>query len=176
MPRYRDPQLQVGENYSNFPNSRQNIYNFYILNTKTDIKVLDYFNIVGVLRDREVACSTSPRTSRVEFEYCVWRAVSFHSSLHPQEVLLAKFSLYVHKGGLKPHIFHLILLDLFRLFSSLWLVQSCVTMMTLLHNYYFKINNLVLHLIKYLSENFCAVKRSLMLSTTNSTKLLLVIW
>ena len=28
------------------------------------------------------------------------RAVSSH---HPQEVLLAKFSLYVHKGGLKSH-------------------------------------------------------------------------
>ena len=27
-----------------------------------------------------------------------------------QEVLLAQFSLYVHKGGLKPHSFHFILL------------------------------------------------------------------
>ena len=26
---------------------------------------------------------------------------------HPQEVLLAQFSLYVHKGGLKPDSFHL---------------------------------------------------------------------
>ena len=26
---------------------------------------------------------------------------------HPQEVLLAQFSLYVHKGGLKPNSFHL---------------------------------------------------------------------
>ena len=25
---------------------------------------------------------------------------------HPQEVLLAQFSLYVHKGGLKPDSFH----------------------------------------------------------------------
>ena len=37
------------------------------------------------------------------FESCVWRAVSSHSSHHPYEVLLAQFSLYVHKGGLKPH-------------------------------------------------------------------------
>ena len=29
------------------------------------------------------------------------------SSHHPQEVLLAQFSLYVHKGGLKPASFHL---------------------------------------------------------------------
>ena len=30
------------------------------------------------------------------------------SSHHPQEVLLAQFSLYVHKGGLKPDSFHFI--------------------------------------------------------------------
>ena len=32
---------------------------------------------------------------------------SSQSSHHPQEVLLAQFSLYVHKGGLKPDSFHL---------------------------------------------------------------------
>ena len=33
--------------------------------------------------------------------------MSFHSSHHPLEVLLAQFiSLYVHKGDLKPHSFH----------------------------------------------------------------------
>ena len=32
--------------------------------------------------------------------------MSSHSFHHPQEVLLAQFSLYVHKGGLKPHSFH----------------------------------------------------------------------
>ena len=37
---------------------------------------------------------------------CVWRTVSSQSSHHPQEVLLAQFSLYVHKGGLKPDSFH----------------------------------------------------------------------
>ena len=41
------------------------------------------------------------------FEFCVWRTVSSQSSHHPQEVLLAQFSLYVHKGGLKPDSFHL---------------------------------------------------------------------
>ena len=40
------------------------------------------------------------------FESCVWRTVSSQSSHHPQEVLLAQFSLYVHKGGLKPDSFH----------------------------------------------------------------------
>ena len=33
--------------------------------------------------------------------------MSSQSSHHPQEVLLAQFSLYVHKGGLKPDSFHL---------------------------------------------------------------------
>ena len=62
-------------------------------------------SIVGSLRDREVACSSSDRQGS-NFESCVWRAVSSHSSHHPQEVLLAQFSLYVHKGGLKPDSFH----------------------------------------------------------------------
>ena len=42
-------------------------------------------SIVGGLREREGA----------------WRAVSSPSSLHPQVVFLALFSLYVHKSGLK---------------------------------------------------------------------------
>ena len=61
--------------------------------------------IVGSLRDREVACLASDRQSS-NFESCVWRTVSSQSSHHPQEVLLAQFSLYVHKGGLKPDSFH----------------------------------------------------------------------
>ena len=63
-------------------------------------------SIVGSLRDREVACSASDRQDS-NFESCVWRKVSSQSSHHPQEVLLAQFSLYVHKGGLKPDSFHL---------------------------------------------------------------------
>ena len=58
-------------------------------------------SIGGSLRDREVACSTSDRQGSI-FESCVWRTVSSQSFHHPQEVLLAQFSLYVHKGGLKP--------------------------------------------------------------------------
>ena len=57
------------------------------------------------LRDKEVACSVSDRQGS-NFESCVWRTVSSQSSHHPQEVLLAQFSLYVHKGGLKPDSFH----------------------------------------------------------------------
>ena len=59
-------------------------------------------SIVGSLRDREVACSASDRQGS-NFESCLWRTVSSH---HPQEVLLAQFSLYVHKGVLKPDSFH----------------------------------------------------------------------
>ena len=62
-------------------------------------------SIVGSLRDREVACSASDRQGS-NFESCVWRTVSSQSSHHPQEVLLAQFNLYVHKGGLKPDSFH----------------------------------------------------------------------
>ena len=65
-------------------------------------------SIVGSLRDREVACSASDRQGS-NFESCVWRTVSSQSSHHPQEVLLAQLSLYVHKGGLKPDSFHFLL-------------------------------------------------------------------
>ena len=64
-------------------------------------------SIVGSLRDREVACSASDRQGS-NFESCVWRTVSSQSFHHPQEVLLAQFSLYVRKGGLKPDSFHLL--------------------------------------------------------------------
>ena len=75
-------------------------------------------SIVGSLRDREVACSASDRQGS-NFESCVWRTVSSQSSHHPQEVLLAQFSLYVHKGGLKPDSFHFISYKHdFRRFSS----------------------------------------------------------
>ena len=55
-------------------------------------------SIAGSLRDREVAGSASDHQGS-NFESCVWRTVSSQSSHHPQEVLLAQFSLYVHKGG-----------------------------------------------------------------------------
>ena len=66
-------------------------------------------SIVGTLRGREVACSASDRQGS-NFESCVWRAVSSHASHHRQEVILAQFSLYVHKGGLKPDSFHFCLI------------------------------------------------------------------
>ena len=70
-----------------------------------------YWCLIGrVLRDREVACSASDRQGP-NFESCVWRTVSSQSSHHPQEVLLAQFSLYVHKGGLKPDSFHFLLAE-----------------------------------------------------------------
>ena len=62
-------------------------------------------SIVGSLRDREVACAALDRLGS-NFESCVWRTVSSQSSHHPQEVLLAQFSLYVHKCGLKLDSFH----------------------------------------------------------------------
>ena len=75
-------------------------------------------SIVGSLRDREVACSASDRQGS-NFESRVWRTVSSQSSHHPQEVFLAQFSLYVHKGGLKPDSFHFILFVGYRITSCL---------------------------------------------------------
>ena len=49
------------------------------------------------------------RPTGLEFPILCMRAVSSHSSHHPQEVLLAQFSLYVHNGGLKPHSFSFVL-------------------------------------------------------------------
>ena len=56
-----------------------------------------------ISRARPPHCYTGFKEANVEF--CVWMAVSSHSSQHPQEVLLAQFSLYVHEGGIKPHSF-----------------------------------------------------------------------
>ena len=62
-------------------------------------------SIVGSLCDREISCSASDRQGP-NFESCVWRTVSSHLFHHPQDVLLAQFSLYVHKVGIKPDSFH----------------------------------------------------------------------
>ena len=60
-------------------------------------------NIAGSLRAGEVAFSASDRQGS-NFESCAWRTVSSHTSHHPQEILLAQFSLYVHNGGQKTLI------------------------------------------------------------------------
>ena len=70
--------------------------------TREKTNPLVKLSIVGGLRDREVACLASDLQG-LNFGSCVWRAVS--SSRHPQEVLLAQFSMYVHKSGLKPDSF-----------------------------------------------------------------------
>ena len=46
-------------------------------------------SIVGSLRGRKVACSASDRQG-LNFESCIWRAVSSHSSHHPQEAPLVQ--------------------------------------------------------------------------------------
>ena len=70
------------------------------------------------LRYREVASSASDRKGS-NFDFCVWRAASSHSYQHPQEALLTQFSLYVHKGDLKPiHFISSALSSLFSSFSS----------------------------------------------------------
>ena len=65
-------------------------------------------SIVGSLRDREVACSASDR-----------QGSNFELSHHPQEVLLAQFSLYVHEGGLKPDSFHFAVISVLKISINL---------------------------------------------------------
>ena len=76
-------------------------------------------SIVGSLCDREVACSASDRQGS-NFESCVWRTVSSHN---PQEVLLAQFSLYVHKGFEVKNLNNLIS-HLTSSFWPRWLIRS----------------------------------------------------
>ena len=84
-------------------------------------EVLKWWNLLpmllGVISLRVRYCGESPRpsgsvlglrTPGLEFlcripDFCVWRAASFYSSHHPQEVSLAQFNLYVLKGGIKSH-------------------------------------------------------------------------
>ena len=65
------------------------------------------FNIVGNLRDSKGASLALDRQG-LNFVSSVRRAVSSHSTQHPQEIPLAQFSLYVHTGGLKPYSFYFI--------------------------------------------------------------------
>ena len=62
---------------------------------------------VESLRDRDVASPASDLQG-LNFESCVRRAVSCYSFHHPQEFILAQFSLYVHKSGVKPDSFHFV--------------------------------------------------------------------
>ena len=96
-------------------------------------------SIVGSLRDREVACSASDRQGS-NFESCVWRTVSSQSSHHPQEVLLAQFSLYVHKGGLKPDSFHFISWPLVGLKMLNTIILTILAAITLSFTLWFKVN------------------------------------
>ena len=101
-------------------------------------------SIVGSLRDREVACSVSDHQGS-NFESCVWRTVSSQTSHHPQEVLLAQFSLcaqrwpkirfifVIHLQIRKTHhqnhicsIFFYILLHDFRFLHDLVLINLCL--------------------------------------------------
>ena len=94
---------------------------------------------MGNLRDREVSCSASDRQG-LNFESCVWRVVSSHSSDQPQEVLQAQFILYMHKGGLKPHSFHFICIHyihIFILYSMKYLFQSRFIHLRILNFNYF---------------------------------------
>ena len=122
-------------------------------------------SIAGSLRDREVACSTSDRQGS-NFESCVWRTVSSQSSHQPKEALLAQFSLYVHKGGLKIDSFHFYYIEkardkrLAEIFSTqayIYIVKNVndnVVLLTCLqknHCYYVVVNMLIHYHMKIIS-------------------------
>ena len=103
-------------------------------------------SIVESLRDRQVACSASDRQGS-NFESCVWRTVSSHSYHHPREGLLAQFSLYVHKGVLKPDSFNFVsarntcdynILQYFSTFSGVSVFPSIYNNMSLFYPWFWR--------------------------------------
>ena len=104
-------------------------------------------SIVGSLRDREVACSASNRQGP-NFESCVCMTVSSKSSHHPEDVLLAQFSLYVHKGGLKPDSFHF--------FCKVTVTAVCLCTADLVSTAFYPLSLLCCRLL------FCAVGYTIM--------------
>ena len=58
-------------------------------------------------KKRNVSPPLTRRDSILWFIYGCDREVGCSASHHPQEVLLARFSQYMHKSGLKPHSFNL---------------------------------------------------------------------
>ena len=88
--------------------------------------------IVGSLRYRAVACSASAARARISNPVSGGQCQS-QSSHYLQEVLLAQFSLYVHKGGLKPDSFHflspslselLITILIFSVIFRIWRIKT----------------------------------------------------
>ena len=65
-------------------------------------------SFVGSLRDREVACSPSELQGLNSNPVSRGRCHLTYLTMHPREVFMAQFSLYVHKSGLKPDSFHFI--------------------------------------------------------------------
>ena len=123
-------------------------------------------SIVGSLRHREVACSDSDRQGS-NLESCVWRTVSSQSSHHPQEVLLAQFSLYVHKGGLKSDPFHFLL------------TWSCGSRQrdTISSGWKFRLNNLAVKGLMFCSIDFvhCCLHVPVGLGPTLDSKYLIIL-
>ena len=63
-------------------------------------------SIVGSLRDREVGCSASDRQG-FNFESCVWRTESSHSSHHPRRFSWPSLAYTCAQRWPKIHTFHL---------------------------------------------------------------------
>ena len=74
-----------------------------------------------------------------------------HSFQHPQEVLLVQFSLYVHKGNLKAHSFHLKVELLMQIFSFKWMKNKFRSIRNRLYNIRLQQWNRIVEML----ENIC---------------------
>ena len=123
---------------------------------------------VGSLRDREVACSASDRQGS-NFESCVWRTVSSQSSHHPQEVLLAQFSLYVHKGGLKPDLFQFCFINFINFINFIHSIYFIPSFISFIHS---RIHSNFNHAIYHRPTKLlaCGIPQGMLMPTTASLK------
>ena len=79
---------------------------------------------------KKIKCSSPDNSLKIwyiglNFKSCVWRAVSSHSSHHPQDIGLVHFSLWLNKSGLRPYSFYLIVTSLFHLAMYTLLDSLC---------------------------------------------------
>ena len=90
------------------------------------------FSNVERLCDRAVVCSFRNGSN---FDLCVWRAVSSDTSHYPQNDLLAKFSLYLHK---RSQLVNGRAIRFQRMCSKLFKIQGCAVLHHVCHNEWWK--------------------------------------
>ena len=114
-------------------------------------------NIVGSLRDQQIRCSASAHKGS-NLESSVWKAVSSHSSHHPQEALLTRSAVDVGTI-LCPHWVNVSYFDIYRLFDvgppSATLVQHKANIE--IFSLYFTIRTLYIGPCSQSRHGFCSI-------------------